>query len=54
MKGSRDNSVNAATHHLSHPTLQEQSDQLAELMLAGARRLATDPQRLAEIQKLLF
>jgi type IV pilus biogenesis protein CpaD/CtpE len=35
-------------------TLQEQSDQIAELVLASARRLANDPECLARIKKLLF
>jgi hypothetical protein len=33
---------------------KEQSDKLAKLMLESAQRLATDPQRLAQIKKLLF
>jgi hypothetical protein len=50
MKDSRDNSADAALQHHSLLTPQEQSDRLAELMLASARRLATDPQRLAKIK----
>jgi histone acetyltransferase (RNA polymerase elongator complex component) len=36
------------------PTRQEQHDQIGERMLASARRLATDPEHLAKIKKLLF
>jgi hypothetical protein len=54
MKDSRDKSANIAPQHSPPLTSQEQSDRIAELMLASARRLATDPKHLAEIKKLLF
>jgi len=54
MKDSRDNSADTAPQHSSHLTPQEQSDRIAELVLASARRLASDPEHLAEIKKLLF
>ena len=57
MKDSRENSADPSTGEAAFKpplTLQEQSDRIAELILASARRLATDPKHLAEIKKLLF
>jgi len=54
MKDSYENSADTASQHSSPLTLQEQSDRLAELMLASAQRLANDPDVLARIKKLSF
>jgi hypothetical protein len=58
MKDSRENSADPSTGEAAFKPpltlLQEQSDRIAELILASARQLATDPKHLAEIKKLLF
>jgi hypothetical protein len=57
MKDSCENSADPSTGEAAFKpplTLQEQSDRIAELILASAWALATDPKHLAEIKKLLF
>jgi hypothetical protein len=58
VKDSREKSVDSSSTDASKKppplTWAEQSDRLAALMVASAKRLATDEKRLAEIKKLLF